>query len=275
MTKYFEIKVESPNYKLFKDFVFELGVSCVEEIENGFIMRERDDKEIVYGLKEFEKALAKTLNLDPCLKIEVTQKEDRDWIESYKKSVMPIQIGKLYIHPSWHSPKDGLINITIDPALAFGSGHHESTSGCLEMIEKYATKGSNALDVGCGSGILAIVLNKLGVSVDICDTDSQAIDAAKENFRKNGAKFESAWVGSVGSAKKSYDLVVANIIADIILILQNDLKKYVKRDGKLILSGILDNYLDRIKKSFSDFKLIEELQKNEWVTLVYENKGEK
>lgn len=270
--KYFEIIVTSDNaLDLFKNFVLEMGVVCIEEIQNGFVVRDEDELDnLEFALNEYKKALEKALNLDIDLKISKSIKENKDWFEEYKKGVKAIAVGDFYIRPSWQEPKNGLKNIVIDPGLAFGSGHHESTNMCLNLVQNYTKKGDSTLDVGCGSGILSLVMASLGASVSACDTDEIAIKATLENAQKNGLNLSKTWVGSVSISDEKYDIVVANIIADVILMLQNDLKSHVKIGGILILSGILDKYLDRIKTAFKDFKLLELRQENEWLSFVFE-----
>ncbi len=134
---------------------------------------------------------------------------------------------------------------------------------------KLYKKDDTLLDVGCGSGILGIVAAKLGAVVDICDTDELAVKSAKDNFELNGVKYHNSCIGSVSKRDKEYGVVVANIIADILVRLSNDLKISVKKDGYLILSGILEKYVDKVEKKFSTMKLIKKYKKNEWFTLVF------
>ena len=135
-------------------------------------------------------------------------------------------------------------------------------------MQKYVKKGTELLDVGCGSGILSIAACKCGAIVDLCDTDEQATASAIENFKLNHEKFNRIWTGSVQKREKEYDIVVANIIADVLIMLASDLQKAVKKDGLLILSGILDKYVDKVEQKFSSMKLVEKYQKEEWFTLV-------
>ncbi|MCI6988931.1 MAG: 50S ribosomal protein L11 methyltransferase [Campylobacter sp.] len=273
--KFYELTVLTRDTQPFKDFVFDMGVECIEEIDGGFVVRDEESLEnLEFGLNEYKNALNSNFKINLNLTTNLVVKENRDWINEYKKGVTSIEVGKFYIHPSWLAPKSGLINIAIDPALAFGSGHHESTNSCLNLISKYASGAKSALDVGCGSGILSIALAKLSISVDSCDTDIQAIEATTKNSKLNSVKLNKIWLGSVDRAVKQYDIVVANIIADIIIILQKDLKKYVKNGGLLVLSGILDKYLDKILEIFGEFEVVEILPKNEWVSLVLKNKEE-
>ena len=223
-----------------------------------------------FGLQEYAKSLQDALGREIEFKTTKSQKENKDWLNEYKKNVRPIEIGKFYIHPSWEESKDGFENIIIDPALAFGSGHHESTSACIEYLQKYATIGKSALDVGCGSGILSIALAKLGCVVDACDTDEQAVQSSQKNAELNGVKFNQIWTGSVANLDKKYDIVVANIIADVILILKNDLINLLKEDSYLVLAGVLDKYETRILEAFSSLKLVESQTKNEWKSFVFQ-----
>jgi len=197
------------------------------------------------------------------------EKENKDWIKSYQDSVQPIQAGKFYIFPSWYEPKKDLINIKIDPALAFGSGHHATTFSCLEAISEYVDAKKSVIDVGCGSGILGLACKKLGSSVELCDTDPLSVESCKENFTLNEESYEKLWEGSINKAKGTYDIVIANIIADVLRFISKDLKSACKEDGLLILSGILDKKESLVKEAFSDLTLEKRILKDEWVTLIY------
>ena len=142
----------------------------------------------------------------------------------------------------------------------------------MELISKYASKfkGKNALDLGCGSGILSIALAKLGLNVDALDTDEQAISASQANASKNKISLSSAVVGSIDKINAKYDIVCANIIADVILALSNELKNSLKDGAYLILSGILNRYKERILQSFKELKCLENLSKNEWESFIFQ-----
>ena len=282
---FYEMIVKSANAsELFKNFAFELGVTCVEERGERFIIRDEEDPQnLKFAFEEFKKALARSLNLDADLQIEISKKQNKDWLDEYKKGVAPVAVGKFYVRPSWceRSQDRALIDLLIDPALAFGSGHHESTNMCLALLSELARDDMSALDVGCGSGILSIAMKKLGAKVSACDTDEQAVSATQQNAEKNGVQIDKIWLGSVSSlneqgssiaAQPQFDLVVANIIADVILILSADLKKALKLGGKLVLSGILEKYKDRIEQAFSDLNFVQMKKQNEWLSFVYERK---
>ena len=282
---FYEMIVKSANAsELFKSFAFELGVTCVEERGECFIIRDEEDlQNLKFAFEEFKKGLARSLNLDADLQIEISKKQNKDWLDEYKKGVAPVAVGKFYVRPSWceRSQDPALIDLLIDPALAFGSGHHESTNMCLALLSELTRNGMSALDVGCGSGILSIAMKKLGAKVSACDTDEQAVTATQQNAEKNGVQIDKIWLGSVSNlneqgssaaAQPQFDLIVANIIADVILILSADLKKALKPGGKLVLSGILEKYKDRIEQAFSDLNFVQMKKQNEWLSFVYERK---
>jgi ribosomal protein L11 methyltransferase len=127
----------------------------------------------------------------------------------------------------------------------------------------------SVIDVGCGSGILGLACTKLGAKVALCDTDPLSVDSSKENFALNEEQYNSIWEGSVNKADKSYDIVIANIIADVLRFIAKDLKSACKTDGVLILSGILDKKENLVTESFKELTLVKRTLKDEWVTLVY------
>lgn len=268
--KFFELKIQSSHIDTITDLLFDFGVTCTQEADGVLFLRDEDDlSNIEWGVLEFCKKSGFEV------KTTLGIKDNKDWIDEYKKSVKPVLAGKFYIRPSWEPSSSGLIDIIIDPALAFGSGHHESTNSCLHMISKYFNDagGLQALDVGCGSGILSIAMAKLGFSVNACDTDELAVCSTNENAGKNGVKLQKIWVGSVTDNSDKFDLVTSNIIADVILLLQKELKNSVKVGGHLILSGILSKYKEAVMSSFSDFQLLENITINEWESFIFINKG--
>ena len=274
--KYFELIV-SPS--AFKDeilnFLMERFFNGIEESDSGFILRSEDKFDgLLEELKEYKSALEELFETNFDLKIELKEKSNRDWIKNYQESIKPVEIEEFYIHPSWYENKDNKLNIIIDPALAFGSGHHETTSSCVKAIKRYVKRGNELLDVGCGSGILGIVANKLGAEVTACDTDELAVKSTKENFNLNNATYKNVFQGSANNTNEKFDIVVANIIADILIIISSDLKNRLKPGAVLILSGIIDKYKDKVLKKYKDLELVEEIKENEWVTLVLKGVNE-
>ena len=274
--KYFELIV-SPS--AFKDeilnFLMERFFNGIEESDSGFILRSEDKFDgLLEELKEYKSALEELFETNFDLKIELKEKSNRDWIKNYQESIKPVEIEEFYIRPSWYENKDNKVNIIIDPALAFGSGHHETTSSCVKAIKRYVKRGNELLDVGCGSGILGIIANKLGAEVTACDTDELAVKSTKENFNLNNATYKNIFQGSANNTNEKFDIVVANIIADILIIISSDLKNRLKPGAVLILSGIIDKYKDKVLKKYKDLELVEEIKENEWVTLVLKGVNE-
>ena len=250
-----------------ESFLMDRFYNGIEESEEGLILRsDKPLDNIIKELKEYVKSLEALFGVKIDLDIKKEKKANIDWIESYRKSITPVEVESFYIHPGWYEPKEGKINIQIDPALAFGSGHHETTRGCLVAIDKLVQNGQTLLDVGCGSGILAIAAAKKGAIVDICDTDALAIEQAQKNFALNGVKYHNSWIGSAGNAKRKYDIVIANIVADILILIAPELKRATKK--WLILSGIIQKYRPDVEAKFSDFVLEEAIEDGEWVTLI-------
>jgi ribosomal protein L11 methyltransferase len=269
--KYFELTISAPAELLefIADLVSTLTHDAIEIGDDNLIIRSDQNLD---NLQEDINNLLKKLDVDIALKYDLRELENCDWISKYQEAITPVESGNFYIHPSWHEPKIGKINISIDPALAFGSGHHATTATCLDMISKYLKKNDSVADIGCGSGILALGAKKLGASsVDLCDTDPIALNSAQENFEKNGESIATIWEGSANQAERTYDLVIANIIADVLVMISKDLKKTIKKNGILVLSGILDKKESKVLDEFKDLTLKERTLKDEWVTLVYGN----
>jgi len=248
--------------ELVADLVANLTDEGVEIGTDRVIVRsEKDPAGIVRELEKLDPSIGITCRIET--------KENIDWIQAYQDSIQPIEAGEFYVHPEWYPPMEEKINILINPALAFGSGHHATTYTCLEAIGEYVTADQRVLDVGCGSGILALAARKRGARVALCDVDPLSVESAAENFRLNGETYDAIWEGSVHQAKGTYDVVIANIIADVLRALASELKRSVSEKGVLILSGILDTKEARVVEAFGDLELLERKQRDEWVTLVY------
>ena len=259
----------SAHIEHFSDFLSSSLPVGFEESQDKLIVRSEDELETLsWGIEQFAQALSEALNEKVSVETELFEKKNEDWITKYQEGIDPIQVGKFYIHPTWNEPSTELVNIKIDPALAFGTGHHPTTASCLKAISNHAVEGMEVVDVGCGSGILAIAARKLGAVVDLCDTDEVSVQNAKENFELNDTDYREIWEGSISNTDKTYDLVIANIVADVLVFIASDLKKATK--SKLILSGILDKYEEKVQKKFSDMKCVERISDGEWISLVME-----
>jgi len=268
---YYEVTITPSSHKEeIESFLMDHFYNGIEEKGNCLILRSEDPlDEIIEKTKNYAKILSEIFNEDIKIDIKTEKKENIDWIENYKKSITPVETREFYIHPSWYERRDDKIDIVIDPALAFGSGHHPSTQNSLKLISEIVKKGDKVLDVGTGSGILGILAAKKGAVVDICDTDELAIKEAEKNFRLNRVEFNKAWVGSAVNLYQKYDIVIANIVADVLVFIANDLKIAMKEGGYLILSGIVDKYLQNVLEKYRDLKLIKKIEEEEWITLLF------
>lgn len=265
---YYELTIRpEKDLDLFINLLSSLTNEALEEADGTVIARSEEELENVeYGILEF----AKALGVECETKLE--KKENIDWIKKYQESVKSIEIGNFFIRPSWDKKREDKIDIIVDPALSFGSGHHETTSSCIEAIDEFVKAEHSVLDVGTGSGILALTCAKLGCKVDVCDTDEVCINDTKSNFELNGVKFNHSWIGSANGAEKKYDVVIANIVADVLVFISQDLKKSLNPNGTLIISGILDKHIDKVLKKFKDLEQIKLIHKNEWMTVVFKSK---
>lgn len=276
MQDYYYMLVVKPSshLELFSDFLGDILPVGFEEIDDGFIIRSEEDLETVsWGIEQFAEALQRALGEVVDVELTLTKEKNDDWIAQYQQGVTPVQIDHFYIHPTWEAPKEGMLNIAIDPALAFGTGHHPTTASCLRAIAKYVKPGNEVMDVGCGSGILAIAAIKQGAQVDACDTDPLSVENAIVNAEQNHIAYRHLWEGPVSQSNEKYDVIIANIVADVLVFIASDLKKRLREGGKLILSGIMDKYEDKVLRAYKTFELSERFVENEWVTLVVTQKG--
>ena len=266
--KYYELTITLNDdfVEFIADFVANIAGNGIEIGHEKIVIRSESDLTFV---KDALVSLAATLDGTIHMQYQLEEKKNEDWMQTYRDSIAPIEVGKFYIFPSWHEPKNDLINIKIDPALAFGSGHHATTFSCLTAISDYVKEGDSVIDVGCGSGILGLAAKKLGATVALCDTDTVSVDSCKENFSLNDEQYDKLWEGSIDKTSETYDVVIANIIADVLRFIAKELKSATKEGGYLILSGILDKKEDLVKESYTDLTLIKRTLKDEWVTLVY------
>jgi len=269
--KYYELTLtlQEDFVEFIADFIANISGDGLEIGRDKIIIR--SEKSLEY-IEEAVESLIGTLGGAISIEYEMDIKDNVDWIAKYQNSIEPIEAGKFYIYPSWYEAKEGKINIKIDPALAFGSGHHATTFSCLESIGDFVKSGDRVLDVGCGSGILGLACRKLGATVELCDTDPISVDSCEQNFALNQVEYSELWEGSANQAKGEYDIVIANIIADVLKFIVKDLKRVTKGNGLLILSGILDKKESQVVEVYKELELIERKEKEEWVTLIYRKK---
>ncbi len=197
---------------------------------------------------------------------------EEDWADSWKKYYKPIKTGRqLVIVPVWeeYTPAEGEITVLMDPGMAFGTGTHETTRLCAAMLEKYTTPGCKVLDVGCGSGILAICASKLGAAECFaCDIDPQAVKVAVENTELNDTANVKCAVSDLLKQVEGdgYHVVVANIVADIIIRLAPDVGAYMADDAVCIVSGIIEERADEVVEALkaNGFVIHDESRENGW-----------
>ena len=201
---------------------------------------------------------------------------EEDWAESWKQHSRPISIGEhLYVCPSWDAvPPAGRIAVVIDPGMAFGTGQHPSTRGCLVLIERAVAARAipRALDLGCGSGVLAIALAKLGVGeVQAVDTDACARRVAASNSAANGVGAQVRIAASVEEVSGTVDLVVANLFADMLIALVPQVRSVLKPGGSFICSGLLSADEQRVGAAYasSGFMQAGRYEEESWLSVAW------
>ena len=208
----------------------------------------------------------------------LTEKEDEDWSKKWKEKwdVTHVTEG-ITVVPDWieYTPKSSdEVIIRLEPGCAFGTGTHETTQLCMKAVEKYMPRGAEVADIGTGSGILAICAVKFGAkSVYACDVDETVIPVAIENSRKNGVEVPNRAVFELNTADKieeKFDFVTANILHNVLAEIMGDLKRILKPNGFLSLSGILDEkkpvVLEAVLKN--GLEIVEEIHQNQWTSFV-------
>ena len=218
-----------------------------------------------------------------------SETEDKDWINNWKQYFKPFTVDHILIKPTWEEipeeHKDKLL-IQIDPGTAFGTGKHETTQLCIRQLEKYVKPGVRVLDLGTGSGILGITALKLGADfVFGTDLDENAITAVHENLASNDIPEEKFHViqGNIIDEKpvqdavgyECYDIAVANILADIIIMIQKEVPVHMKKGGIFITSGIINMKEQAVKDALEAndaFEILEVTRQGEWVSITARKK---
>lgn len=203
---------------------------------------------------------------------------DKDWNENWKKYFHTIEIGeKLAVVPSWENYEniDNRTVLNIDPGAAFGTGTHATTSLCLELLQNYVTEETKMLDIGCGSGILSLASVLLGAAEALgIDIDAQSVKTANENAQINNITKKCQFVVGdlLDKVSGKYDVVCANIVADVIIRLLPDAKTFMADGSVLIVSGIIDIRKDDVLKAVCEnqFKVVHEKYRDNWCAFVLE-----
>ncbi|CAD5260092.1 MULTISPECIES: 50S ribosomal protein L11 methyltransferase [Halomonadaceae] len=220
-----------------------------------------DDLEGVESMLErIEAAWSEQMPGEPCPTIEYELLADRDWEREWMDDFTPLRMGqRLWIVPSWHEPPEAdAVNLILDPGLAFGTGTHPTTALCLEWLDELAVTGHLAqqtvLDVGCGSGILAIAALKLGAShADATDIDPQALQASRDNAERNGIAESdlNLYYPEQLSDGGDYPIVTANILAGPLVELAPMIAGHVAPGGRIALSGVLANQANEVYEAYA------------------------
>jgi ribosomal protein L11 methyltransferase len=286
MWRLIAVQVDRAAEELAGSLLFELGTT-------GIVTLEERDREVKLGgyfdehanteqiAREIQAEFARAGRVGDLRGVSVSSIPDQDWLQKWKEGFEPSEIGRrLIIAPSWKLPhkSDGRVIVQIDPGMAFGTGTHETTRMCLEAIEAHWRNG-RLLDVGTGTGILAIAaaLLRPGSRITAIDVDPQAVEVARENTEINGASnsIEVVEGGPAVFVGRGFDVVVANLTAEVIISLIDDLAGCVSASGMVILSGILAALEADVESAATRAGLIvvERRHLGEWSALVARRGG--
>jgi ribosomal protein L11 methyltransferase len=249
----------------------EAGPGAVRRLAKAFLPAGDEER-----LEALQQGLWHLSRIYPLAEPRVRHLAPTDWAEAWKSGYQVLHIGRrLRIVPSWipYEPAPGDVVITLDPGMAFGTGLHPSTQLCLEALEDLVWPGMRILDVGTGSGILAIAAAKLGAAeVLAVDIEGVAVRTARENVALNGVgEVVHVEQGSVDEAfRGAFDGVLANILAEIIARLAPDLACHVTEEGWLVVAGIIEARLPAVERAFdaAGLEIARRRQTDDWVALV-------
>nr|WP_320191513.1 50S ribosomal protein L11 methyltransferase [uncultured Desulfobacter sp.] len=258
------------------------GTQTLKQPEHNSIigyLPDTDDSDIMISkIKERLAGLS-----DMAVRVDVLSErvDEKDWAHAWKDYFNVTRItDTIVVKPEWkdYTPVPGEIIIHIDPGMAFGTGTHPTTSMCLALLEEYVQPGKTLLDVGCGSGILMICAAKLGAgAMTGIDVDPAAVDITRQNLEKNGIALNSVTLGAKTldqTPEAQYDLICANIIAQVIAPIMPDIAACLAPDANAILSGIIEERLPDIYAAMAaqNLECIKKITHEEWVALVVGHK---
>ncbi len=249
------------------DYVDDNLLNHSKDVKISFFVEENEVDEKAFELESAIKFLEKKYGE---MIIQIEDVPDINWEEDWKKFYKPIFAGRYTIMAEWIEEEvDGIV-IKINPSKAFGTGEHASTRLCLTLMSDLDFTNLNVIDVGAGSGILGIGAARSGAKfVDMCDIDKETLECAKENAELNGVldkiKLTAGGIDAILPTKA--DVLLCNLTADILNKIVGDLACYIKKDGLMICSGILDTRVDDLIKNFRDhgFIFVESIDEGEWV----------
>lgn len=251
----------------YKDDVADKPYDEHEVIVKGYCALDDTDKALAY-LRQ----VLPSIENGGSLRIVVGEVEGDAWVAKFKETFKPIQTDKLVICPEWQTVTTDKLTLLLDTGVAFGTGQHETTGMCLQFAEGMDLTGKRVLDVGCGSGILGLSALLLGASsAELIDIDKQAADIATHNAEINNlSKKCTIKTGNLTEqAQGKFDVVFANLTADILAFLREDIAKVVQHDTVVVLSGILDVKLDYVTQMYNDlFEITAAKSMGEWRALL-------
>lgn len=268
---------------MFIDILPDLGPDDGKAKVSFYLEEDADVKKILNDLQDGLQELRRFTDLGSC-ELEASETEDKDWINNWKQYFKPFTVDDILIKPTWETipeeHKEKLL-IQIDPGTAFGTGMHETTQLCIRELKKYVAPGVKILDVGTGSGILGITALKMGAGYVMgTDLDENAITAVGENMDSNEIDASSFEViqGNIIDDKEvqdrvgyeEYDIVVANILAPVIMMLQKEVAVHLKKGGMFITSGIINLKEKDVLDAFAlndAFEIVEVNHQGEWVNV--------
>lgn len=273
-------------------YLYDNGATGIEERDNDTFMEwgkyeapEKDEIRIIASfdenfnielfLPELKKYIEEMIEGFDLSKISYAKYNNENWIVEWKKYFKPIEITEtLVVKPEWekYDAKENQIVININPDMAFGTGHHETTAIALTLLETELRKKNNIkeiIDIGTGSGILAITASKLqdNLLIDAIDIDKKALKIAQEQIELNNVENVIILNELANDIFKSYDLIIANILASVLIQIKNDIIRLLNKDGIVILSGIMLKDEKSFMKNFieGNFEIIQRIKKGEWI----------
>lgn len=271
---------QSDKEQMFVDILPEIEADDGVAYLSFYLEPEEDKEKILSEIRQELQEMSSYLNVGEC-RIEESETEDVDWVNNWKQYFHQFYVDDILIIPSWENVKpedsDKMV-IHIDPGTAFGTGMHETTQLCIRQIRKYVTEGTRILDVGCGSGILGMLALKFGAAYSVgTDLDPCAIEATYENMEVNGISKDryEVMIGNIIDDKEvqdkvgygCYDIVVANILADVLVQLTPVIVNQLKSGGIYITSGIIDDkeqtVVDAVKAA--GLEVLDVTYQGEWV----------
>ena len=274
---------ESDKQQMFVDIMPDIPDDDGIAYLNFYLDVDEDKEKVLADVRAALAEMQEFLDLGECT-ITESETEDKDWINNWKQYFKPFTVDDILIKPTWETipeeHKDKLL-VQIDPGTAFGTGMHETTQLCIRQLKKAVDSGTKLLDVGTGSGILGITALKLGAKeVWGTDLDENAITAVGENLEANGISGERFHVlqGNILNDPSvqewagfgCYDVVVANILADVIILLVDEIPVHLKQGGLFITSGIINMKEQAVLDAFAKnpaFEVLEVTRQGEWVSV--------